>query len=284
MRFMEEKVFKVCPGADPQVRCVSGNEVMKRSLYGCGAVAAVASAEDDAVLIGRPAAPYVVVHDTLDGTSNLEAEAPVGTIFGLYQNEADLGPEKSCLQSGSALKAAGYVVFAASTHVVISLGNGTFEFTLDPERGSFVLTHQRMRMPKSGASYSVNDGRYQDWPAALQQWVDVVRNGEGWSGKQYRASYVGSLVSDVHYAMRFGGIAIDPRSHLRLVYQANPIAFLVEQAGGRAVDGMGRILAREPYTLHERLPLFAGSSQDVEELLSYGDVREVGDFIDDAIY
>ncbi|KAK9845922.1 hypothetical protein WJX81_006049 [Elliptochloris bilobata] len=132
-----------------------------------------------------------------------------------------------------------------------------------------------MRIPARGQIYSVNDARYFDWPAGLRRYIDDVRQGRGQSGKQYSARYICSLVADFHRTLLYGGLAMNPRSHLRLVYEANPLAFLVEQAGGRGSDGVRRILDLAPEKLHQRLPLFLGSQEDIAELESYGDVQQL---------
>ena len=152
---------------------------------------------------------------------------------------------------------------------------GAHGFTLDTLVGEWALSHPAMRVPPRGQIYSVNDARYHDWPPGLRAYIDAVRQGLGQSGKQYSARYVCSLVADFHRTLLYGGVAMNPRQHLRLVYEANPLALLAEQAGGRGSDGKRRVLSIAPSRLHERLPLFLGSADDIAELESYGDVQQL---------
>ena len=257
---------------------VVSNEVLNHHLMASGKVCVIATEEEDEPIVCERKAPFVVVHDPLDGSSNIEAGIPVGTIIGVYKNVHD-DAHANALQTGENLVAACYALYSSSTQVVVSWkGGGTHCFTLDSESGDFVLTHRNMRMPASGASYSVNDGRYADWPRGLQLYIDAIRKGEGREGRVYRPCYICSLIADVHYTFFHGGIAMNPRRHLRLVYEANPLALIVENAGGRASDGVKRILEIRPEKLHHRLPLFLGSAADVLELESYRDVQQLGEF------
>eukprot|EP00884_Botryococcus_braunii_P017291 jgi/Botrbrau1/4245/Bobra.0044s0040.1 len=158
--------------------------------------------------------------------------------------------------------------------LVLTLGQGTHGFTLDPLTGEFVLTHPYIQIPERGQIYSLNDARYFDWPAGLRTYIDNIRQGKGQYPKQYSARYICSLVADLHRTLLYGGVAMNPRSHLRLVYEGNPLAFITEQAGGRASNGVERILSIPPSKLHQRLPLFLGSPLDMAELESYGDVQQ----------
>lgn len=158
-----------------------------------------------------------------------------GTIFGVYQRDAAADATSNVLQPGSKLVAAGYSLYSSATMMVITTGSGTHGFTLDPQLGDFVLTHPSITIPKRGQIYSVNDARYFDWPAGLQRYIDDIRQGKGQSPKQYSARYICSLVADFHRTLLYGGVAMNPRSHLRLVYEANPMSFLCEQVSACGV-------------------------------------------------
>ncbi|CAI8617967.1 unnamed protein product [Vicia faba] len=178
------------------------------------------------------------------------------------------------LQTGNRLIAAGYVLYSSATILCITFGSGTHAFTLDRSTGDFILTNPNIKIPPRGQIYSVNDARYFDWPEGLRKYIDTVRQGKGRYPKKYSARYICSLVADLHRTLLYGGVAMNPRDHLRLVYEANPLSFIVEQAGGRGSDGKSRILSLQPVKLHQRLPLFLGSLEDMEELESYGDVQQ----------
>lgn len=257
------------------------NEIILSSLRRSGKVAVMASEEDDSPLWINDEGPFVVVTDPLDGSRNIDASIPTGTIFGIYSRlvELDHLPEEqkasvNSLQSGSRLVAAGYVLYSSATILCASFGSGTHAFTLDHSTGDFVLTHPNIKIPPRGQIYSVNDARYFDWPDGLRKYIDTVRQGKGKYPKKYSARYICSLVADFHRTLLYGGVAMNPRDHLRLVYEANPLSFLAEQAGGKGSDGRSRILSIQPVKLHQRLPLFLGSSEDIEELESYGDVQQ----------
>ncbi|KAL5074853.1 hypothetical protein RYX36_013837 [Vicia faba] len=178
------------------------------------------------------------------------------------------------LQTGNRLIAAGYVLYSSATILCITFGSGTHAFTLDRSTGDFILTNPNIKIPPRGQIYSVNDARYFDWPEGLRKYIDTVRQGKGRYPKKYSARYICSLVADLHRTLLYGGVAMNPRDHLRLVYEANPLSFIVEQAGGTGSDWKSRILSLQPVKLHQRLPLFLGSLEDMEELESYGDVQQ----------
>lgn len=251
------------------------------ALQSSGKVAALASEENDLPIWISDGGPYVVVTDPLDGSRNIEVSIPTGTIFGIYNRlvEVDHLPleeraQLNSLQSGTRLVAAGYVLYSSATILCISFGAGTHAFTLDWSTGEFILTHPSIQIPPRGQIYSVNDARYFDWPEGLRKYIDTIRQGKGQHPKKYSARYVCSLVADFHRTLIYGGVAMNPRDHLRLVYEANPLSFLAEQAGGRGSDGKNRILTIQPVKLHQRLPLFLGSMDDMLELESYGDVQQ----------
>ncbi|KAJ7968310.1 putative Fructose-1,6-bisphosphatase [Quillaja saponaria] len=265
----------------PKPLDVVSNEIILSSLRNSGKVSVMASEESDAPIWITDDGRYVVVTDPLDGSRNIDASIPTGTIFGIYNRLVELDhlprEEKAMLnslQSGSKLVAAGYVLYSSATILCTTFGSGTQAFTLDRSTGDFILTHPSVKIPTRGQIYSVNDARYFDWPQGLRQYIDTVRQGKGRYPKKYSARYICSLVADLHRTLMYGGIAMNPRDHLRLVYEANPLSFLVEQAGGRGSDGKHRILSLQPVKLHQRLPLFLGSLEDMEELESYGNVQQ----------
>ncbi|KAG7011553.1 hypothetical protein SDJN02_26459 [Cucurbita argyrosperma subsp. argyrosperma] len=265
----------------PKPLDIVSNEIILSSLKKSGKVAVMASEEDDEPVWIRDDGPFVVVTDPLDGSRNIDASIPTGTIFGVYKRlvELDSLPREekavlNSLQSGTKLLAAGYVLYSSATILCASFGSGTHAFTLDHSTGDFILTHPHIKIPPRGQIYSVNDARYFDWPEGLRRYIDTIRQGKGKNPKKYSARYICSLVADLHRTLLYGGVAMNPRDHLRLVYEANPLSLLVEQAGGRGSDGKNRILSMQPGKLHQRLPLFMGSLEDMEELESYGDVQQ----------
>ncbi|XAR72409.1 Fructose-bisphosphatase [Bertholletia excelsa] len=234
----------------PKPLDIVSNEIILSSLRSSGKVVVMASEEDDAPIWLTDGGPFVVVTDPLDGSRNIDASIPTGTIFGIYNRLMELDhlpvEEKASLnslQSGTRLVAAGYVLYSSATILCTSFGKGTHVFTLDHSTGDFVLTHPSIKVPPRGQIYSVNDARYFDWPEGLRQYIDTVRQGKGRYSKKYSARYICSLVADFHRTLMYGGVAMNPRDHLRLVYEANPLSFLVEQAGGKGSDGKSRILS-----------------------------------------
>lgn len=265
----------------PKPLDIVANEIILHSLQRSGKVAVMASEEDDGPVWITDNAPFVVVSDPLDGSRNIDASIPTGTIFGVYNHLEELDhlpveekAQLNSLQSGNRLVAAGYVLYSSATIFCISFGSGTHAFTLDHATGEFILTHADIKIPTRGQIYSVNDARYFDWPEGLRKYIDTVRQGKGKFPKKYSARYICSLVADFHRTLLYGGLVMNPRSHLRLVYEANPLSFLAEQAGGRGSDGKLRILSLQPVELHQRLPLFLGSPEDMEELESYENIQQ----------
>ncbi|XP_077216630.1 inositol monophosphatase family protein [Tasmannia lanceolata] len=265
----------------PKPLDIVSNDIILSALRSSGKVAVMASEEDDVPVWITDDAPFVVVIDPLDGSRNIDASISTGTIFGIYHHlvEVDHLPTEekallNSLQSGNRLIAAGYVLYSSATIFCISFGSGTHAFTLDHSTGDFVLTHPYIKIPSRGQIYSVNDARYFDWPEGLRRYIDTVRQGKGKSPKKYSARYICSLVADFHRTLLYGGLVMNPRDHLRIVYEANPLSFLVEQAGGRGSNGKCRILSIQPNELHQRLPLFLGSLEDMEELESYGEIQQ----------
>ncbi|HVU88022.1 MAG TPA: class 1 fructose-bisphosphatase [Pirellulales bacterium] len=250
------------------------NQALLTCLGNRGNVGVLASEEneDPVVVLPDPQyGKYVVIFDPLDGSSNIDVNVSVGTIFSIFRREPDPAgqrdPQADVLQPGTRQIAAGYVVYGASTMLVYSTGHGVHGFTLDPSYGAYVLTHPNMTMPESGPYYSVNDANLASFPPAYIRFLSKLR--EGVNGRAYSSRYVGSLVADFHRTLLKGGIFLypptkrHPGGKLRLMYEANPIAFLAEQAGGLATNGTERILTIEPKSLHQRTTLVVGSRQEV---------------------
>jgi fructose-1,6-bisphosphatase I len=239
-------------------------------------VAILASEEDDDPVMfeGRAqTGKYVVVVDPLDGSSNIDVNVSVGTIFSVLAKPTDLSdtdPDAAVLQPGTRQLAAGYVVYGSSTVLVYTTGHGVHGFTLDPEIGAYVLSHENICMPAAGRIYSVNEANLNAFPEPYQQYLARLRGGD--TGRQYSLRYVGSLVADFHRTLLRGGVFLYPPTHdypqgkLRLLYEANPIAFIAEQAGGMATDGHRRILEIEPEEVHQRVALCVGGKAEMDEL------------------
>ena len=215
---------------------------------------------------------YVVLIDPLDGSSNVDVNVSVGTIFSIYRRVTPAGtPVKieDFLQKGVNQVAAGYVIYGSSTMLVYTTGNGVNGFTLDPSVGTYFLSHPNMTYPKTGKIYSVNEGNYAKFPQGVKEYIKYCQEEEG--NRPYTSRYIGSLVADFHRNMIKGGIYIypsyahAPNGKLRLLYECNPMAFLAEQAGAKATNGFQRILEIEPTSLHQRVPFFCGSIEMVEK-------------------
>jgi fructose-1,6-bisphosphatase I len=253
------------------------NYALAQCLGNRGNVAVMASEENEEPMVvqrdwqkGR----YVVVFDPLDGSSNIDVNVSVGTIFSVLRREPDPGPERKplddVLQPGFRQVAAGYVVYGSSTMFVYTAGNGVNGFTLEPSVGAYFISHPNIKMPAHGTLYSVNEANADSFPEPYRKYLAHLRAKK--TGRQYSSRYIGSLVADFHRTLLKGGIflypptATHPGGKLRLLYEANPIAFLAEQAGGMASDGKQRILEKQPTSLHERTCLCVGSREEMELL------------------
>merc|ERR1719412_1962672 len=217
-----------------------------------------------------PQGKYCVVFDPLDGSSNIDANVSVGTIFGIYKVKNIGNPTmEDLLQPGTELVCSGYSMYGGACMLVISFGKDVQGFTLDPTIGEFVLTHPNIRIPTKGKIYSVNEGNSLKWDRAVAEYVHEAKYGV----KAMKARYIGSMVGDVHRTLLYGGVFMYPsdkknkRGKLRLVYELNPMAFLIEAAGGIATTGRERIRDLKPTRIHERKPVFLGSPVDVKELM-----------------
>ncbi|CUU01033.1 fructose-1,6-bisphosphatase I [Candidatus Kryptobacter tengchongensis] len=215
---------------------------------------------------------YVLVFDPLDGSSNIDVNVSIGSIFGIFRRvtPGGRGTEEDVLQPGRNLVAAGYVVYGSSTILVYTTGNGVHGFTLDPSIGEFLLSHENIRIPKKGDIYSVNEGYYERWDENMKKLVNYLKAEDKATGRPYKLRYVGTLVADFHRTLLYGGIFMypgdskNPEGKLRLIYEAAPLAYVVEKAGGRASNGFQNILDIKPTSLHQRTPLFIGSEEDVK--------------------
>lgn len=250
------------------------NETVRHSVQFTGRVCITASEEDEApvpVPPDTPAGKYVVLYDPLDGSTNIDVNVSIGTIFSIHRRVSKPhGPAgvADCLQAGKQQVAAGYILYGSSTMLVYTTGQGVHGFTLDPTIGEFLLSHPTIRTPPVGRYYSVNESNWNRWTPAVQRVVAAFKNGEG-PIQPRTARYIGSLVADIHRNLISGGIFLypadtnNPHGKLRLLYEAAPLAFVVEQAGGRATDGGRAILDLTPTALHQKTPLVIGSKDDV---------------------
>jgi len=254
------------------------NDVLVRALEHGGKLCALGSEEDpDIIPIPRqyPVGKYVCVFDPLDGSSNIDANVSIGTIFSIYHRitpEAQPGTDEDLLQPGNKQICAGYIIYGSSTMLVYTTGKGVFGFTLDPNCGEFILSHTNIKIPRRGRIYSVNESNYDYWALGIQNYVKWVKKAVPEENRPLSSRYIGSLVADFHRNLLYGGIFLYPTDNrsrqrkegkLRLLYEANPMAFIVEQAGGRASNGIDRILDIQPERLHQRTGLVIGSYEDV---------------------
>ncbi|ATP56951.1 class 1 fructose-bisphosphatase [Pedobacter ginsengisoli] len=230
--------------------------------------------EDDFVKIDSPVsknAKYIVCIDPLDGSSNIDCNVAVGTIFSIYRRKSTNGKAtlQDVLQKGTEQVAAGYVIYGSSTMLVYTTGKGVNGFTLDPSIGEFCLSHPNMKIPPNGNIYSLNEGNYVHFPEGVKKYLKYVQVEDKATNRPYTSRYIGSMVADIHRNLIKGGIYIypttarSPKGKLRLLYECNPMAFIVEQAGGIASDGFNRILEIEPTELHQRTAIFIGSEHMV---------------------
>ncbi len=260
---------------------VFANEMFITMLKGGGECCAIASEENEKIIsfqnniseLGK----YVVAIDPLDGSSNIDSNVSIGTIFSIYRrkSEVGLGTHEDLLQPGVNQVAAGYVIYGSSTMLVYTTGKGVNGFTLDPSVGIFCLSHPDMKFPENGSIYSVNEGNYIYFPDGVKKYIKYLQEEDKCTRRPYTSRYIGSLVADFHRNLIKGGIFIypgtlkKPTGKLRLLYECNPIAFVAEQAGGKASDGFNRIMEIRPNTLHQRAPLFAGPKKMVEKAEEY---------------
>jgi len=254
---------------------VFANEQFISALTSGGECCIVATEEeDDFVPIDSPVsknAKYIVCIDPLDGSSNIDVNVAVGTVFSIYRRKSvdGLATLSDVLQKGTEQVAAGYVIYGSSTMLVYTTGKGVNGFTLDPSIGEFCLSHPDLKTPEDGTIYSINEGNYVHFPEGVKKYLKYAQVEDQDTHRPYTSRYIGSMVADVHRNLIKGGIfiypttAASPNGKLRLLYECNPMAFIVEQAGGMASDGLNRILAIQPSALHQRSALFIGSPKMV---------------------
>ena len=257
---------------------VFAHETLIRSMISGGKLCAIGS-EESAEIIDipedYPLGKYVCLFDPLDGSSNIDANVSIGTIFGIYIRVSPAGrPGKieDLMQPGYRQVCAGYVIYGSSTMLVYTSGNGVHGFTLDPSYGEFVLSHPEIKIPKKGKTYSINESYFDYWDEGVKNYVRWAKKAVPEDGRPLNSRYIGSLVSDFHRNLLYGGIFLYPadsrtesrkKGKLRLQYEANPMAFIVEQAGGKASDGKKRIMDIIPKDVHQTTPLIIGSEEDV---------------------
>jgi fructose-1,6-bisphosphatase I len=255
---------------------VFAHRTIMRVLAATGQLAVVASEEDEDIVPVPPGAPigkYVVNFDPLDGSSNIDANVNIGTIFSILPRltRRGTGTLEDVMQAGRRQLCAGYVLYGSSTMLVYTTGDGVHGFTFEPSIGEFLLSHPTIKTPAKGRIYSVNEGHYANWSEGVRRYVDYLKETDTSNGRPYSSRYVGSLVADFHRNLLYGGIYLypgdtrNPNGKLRLLYEAAPLAFVAEQAGGAASDGAKRIMDLAPHSLHQRTPLFLGSPENVRE-------------------
>lgn len=260
---------------------VFANEAFINTLTNRDIVCGIVSEENDEMITisganNRNRNKYVIVMDPLDGSSNIDVNITVGTIFGIYRRISPVGTPvtvEDFLQPGNLQVAAGYIAYGTSTMMVYTTGNGVHGFTLNPAIGTYYLSHPNITIPDMGNIYSVNQGGYVHFPDGVKQYIKYCQAEEG--DRPYTGRYVGSMVADIHRTLLQGGIYIYPQStgkpegKLRLLYECNPFAFLLEQAGGRATNGAQRIMDIKPSDIHQRMPFFGGCVAMVEKAESF---------------
>ncbi len=266
------------------------NDMMIKAMDHGGHLCVMASEEEEDIIHIPPEfyiGKYVLLFDPLDGSSNIDANVSIGTIFSIYKRispEGGPGTMEDCLQPGIKQVAAGYIIYGSSTIFVYTSGNGVHGFTLDPSFGEFILSHPNIRTPKKGKIYSINEGNYLYWHPGLKKYIKWLQDEEMATERPYSSRYIGSMVADIHRNLLYGGIYMypadsrNPNGKLRMMYECNPMAFIVEQAGGRASNGKQRMLEVQPTSLHQRTPIFIGSEEDVllvEKFMREYDVIEV---------
>jgi fructose-1,6-bisphosphatase I len=260
---------------------VFANDQFIAALKAGGEVCAIASEENDEIIpvdseISKNA-KYVVAIDPLDGSSNIDVNVSVGTIFSIYRRTTLSGPGtlEDFMQRGTEQVAGGYIIYGSSCMMVYTTGKGVNGFTLDPSIGEFCLSHPNMQTKTAGNVYSVNEGNYLHFPDGVKKYIKYCQEEDKVTGRPYSSRYIGSGVADIHRNLITGGIYIyptttkSPNGKLRLLYECNPLAFVIEQAGGKATNGHKRILELDIHELHQRTPLFLGSSDMVEKAMEF---------------
>jgi len=268
-------------GEEQQKLDVYTNDIFIKAIKNREVVCGIVSEENDEFIIlngndNSMKNKYVILMDPLDGSSNIDVNVSVGTIFSIYRRITPIGTpvkKEDFLQKGNKQVAAGYIIYGTSTMLVLTTGNGVNGFTLNPAIGSFYLSHPDIKIPSKGKIYSVNEGNYVHFPQGIKEYIKYCQ--EIKEDRPYTSRYIGSMVSDFHRNMIKGGIYMYPncdinnKGKLRLLYECNPVAFIAEQAGGKATDGFQRILDIKPSEIHERSPFYCGSTKMIEKLETF---------------
>ena len=272
-------------GEEQQKLDVYANEAFMEELQASGECCGIASEENEDVTTFHEGlcrnAKYIVCMDPLDGSSNIDVNVSVGTIFSIYRRKSPIGEAAvldDFLQKGSEMVAAGYIIYGSSTMLVYTVGRGVNGFTLDPSLGEFCLSHPNIKTPASGKIYSINEGNYEKFPVGIKKYIKYCQEKDAKTNRPYTFRYIGSLVADFHRNMLKGGVFMypstdsHPNGKLRLLYECNPIAFIAEQAGGLAFSEEGRILDLQPEAIHQRVTFYAGAHDmvmKVKEFLNF---------------
>lgn len=269
-------------GEDQQKLDIYADVTFMDELRASGECCAVASEENQDIIVFDNGmckdGKYIFCMDPLDGSSNIDVNVSIGTIFSIYRRRSNIGETANIedfLRKGTEQVAAGYVIYGSSTMLVYTSGNGVNGFTLDPSIGEFCLSHPNIKTPEDGRIYSINEGHYENFPVGVKKFIKYCQEKDKKTDRPFTSRYIGSLVADFHRNLLKGGIFIYPQtsSHkngkLRLLYECNPIAFIAEQAGGIAIDGEQRIMEIEPETIHERVPFYTGSRNLVNKIREF---------------
>ncbi|MDR9418431.1 class 1 fructose-bisphosphatase [Gracilimonas sp.] len=253
---------------------------LNRSMITC----MVISEENDGIVkLSSKGGKYIVFLDPLDGSSNIDVNVSIGSIFSVYMREPRFDStlrESDALQPGVRQVAAGYVLYGSSTILAYTTGLGVSVFTLDPSIGEFILSEKKIKMPEHGGIYSINEGSYNSWDPGLKKYIKYCQDEDAETGRPYSARYIGSMVADIHRTLIKGGIFIYPHSKkypsgkLRLMYECNPLSFIIEQAGGMATDGKKRIMELEPNAIHQQTPIYIGSKKNVQKVMEFLEKHE----------
>ncbi|MGA2624655.1 MAG: class 1 fructose-bisphosphatase [Bacteroidota bacterium] len=250
------------------------DETIYKAMDHGGHLCVMASEENEDILHipdKYPEGKYVLLYDPLDGSSNIDANITIGSIFSVYRrvSPGGKGTQEDCLQPGCKQVAAAYIIYGSSTVFVYSTGRGVHGFTLDPTVGEFLLSHESIMIPKKGRIYSMNEGNVFNWDDGMRRYLHYLKEQDKMTGRPYSLRYIGTMVGDAHRTLLYGGIFAypgdkqNPEGKLRLAYECNPVAFIIEQAGGMASNGKQRILDVKPTSLHQHTPVFLGSEEDV---------------------
>lgn len=263
-------------GEDVKKLDIFANQMIINAMESGGQLCVMASEENESIIPipeEFPCGKYVMLFDPLDGSSNIDVNVTIGTIFSIYRRVTNegRGAVEDVVQPGYKQVAAGYIMYGSSTIMVFTTGEGVQGFTLDPTIGAFLLSHPNMTIAKRGHYYSTNEGSRMLWESGFRRYIEHLQTPDKENGRPYKARYVGSMIADVHRTLLYGGVfaypgdSENPNGKLRLMYEANPMAFIIEQAGGRASDGHRRILDIVPTDIHQRTPVLLGSEEDVLE-------------------